>query len=166
MTNTIFIHGLESSGKGFKAQFFKELISNCLTPTFKEYNKGISIEQLLKERMLQLENILKNERSWIVIGSSFGGLMGTLYACRNPNKVRGLVLLAPALTSILPNKYEPINVPTIIYHGKNDKVVPLEPTLEVAKQLFTNLTHNVVNDNHFLKSTILLIDWKKILNDL
>ena len=47
----IFIHGLESSGKGFKGRFFKEIFPEILTPDFRGE---------LFERMSELKKILKD----------------------------------------------------------------------------------------------------------
>ncbi|MCK4687813.1 MAG: hypothetical protein KAT66_06770, partial [Candidatus Lokiarchaeota archaeon] len=79
--NIIFIHGLESSGRGFKALYLKRQLPEILTPSFIEFTSGISYKILLKKRMNQLIEILKNKESWIIIGSSFGGLMAVLYTC-------------------------------------------------------------------------------------
>lgn len=46
-----------------------------------------------------LDTILSryNYESAIVVGHSYGGPISALYACRNPEKLKGLILLAPAL---------------------------------------------------------------------
>lgn len=165
MNNIIFIHGLESSGKGFKGQLFKKLIPDILTPNFKEYNKKITIHSLLNDRMKQLYSILKKKGKWIIIGSSFGGLMATLYALQYPNKVKKLILLAPYLAAneLLPSKYHPLEIPVIIYHGKNDFIVPFETSRERAKQFFKNLEYKLVDDDHKLHKTVKNLAWKILL---
>ncbi len=164
MPNIIFIHGLESSGKGFKGQLFKKVLPGIMTPDFREYTQDISYNDLLKERMAQLYTILEGKEPWIIIGSSFGGLMGALYTCQFPNKVSRLVLLAPVLSTpeLNPKKFQPIDIPVIIFHGKNDLIVPLKPSRSRARKLFKNLTYNVVDDNHMLHSTILKLDWPQL----
>jgi len=167
MPNIIFIHGLESSGQGFKGQLFKKVLPGILTPDFKAYSPDISYKGLLKERMAQLYTILENKEKWILIGSSFGGLMGALYTCQFPNKVSRLILLAPVLSTpdLNPNKFQPINIPVIVFHGKNDQIVPIKPSCLRAKQLFKNLTYNVVDDDHMLHSTVMEIDWTRLARD-
>ena len=54
MQNIIFIHGLESSGQGFKGRLFKKEIPECLTPNFEEFTPMISNKSLLRKRMEQL----------------------------------------------------------------------------------------------------------------
>ncbi len=151
----IFIHGLESSGSGFKGKFFKEIFFDIICPDFKgDFN----------ERMQQLENILKFEENVSIIGSSFGGLMATKYAYDNPKKVNKMVLLAPAIIfENVINDSMKIDVPTIIYHGKNDNVVQLKETKELAQKVFTNLKFIEVEDDHFLHKAIYKIPWKEIL---
>jgi pimeloyl-ACP methyl ester carboxylesterase len=84
----IYLHGLESDSNSGKARQFREWFPGMLTPDFKGS---------FEERMGQLEPILAGKDGWILIGSSFGGLMGTVYTCQHPTKVRKLILLAPAL---------------------------------------------------------------------
>ncbi|MFH1674503.1 MAG: alpha/beta fold hydrolase [Pseudomonadota bacterium] len=144
--STIFIHGLESSSKGTKALFFKELYPEMIVPDFKGD---------LDERMARLTTILGNKKNLLMIGSSFGGLMGALFSLKYPDRVRKLVLLAPALCFReykLPDS-ETIDVPVIIYHGNKDDVVPLEPVREIAHKVFSNLIFHVVDDDHLLHKT-------------
>jgi pimeloyl-ACP methyl ester carboxylesterase len=170
----IYLHGLESDSNSGKARQFREWFPGMLTPDFKgEFD----------ERMLQLQPILESSRrldsedavsqgnlrdvlQWTIIGSSFGGLMGTVYTCNNPTRVRELILLAPALLREPFGSYldlKPASVPTTIIHGTRDDVVPLESAREVAQTLFTNLTYMVVDDDHRLHKTLHELDWKSIL---
>jgi predicted esterase len=78
-----------------------------------------------------------------------------------------LILLAPALLRDPFGSYlnlEPVSVPTIIIHGTEDDVVPLEPVRELAEKLFTNLTYHVVNDGHRLHKTFEELNWEEILS--
>ena len=165
MQNIIFIHGLESTGKGFKAQLLKKVFPQCVTPDFEVYTPDMSIKLLLDKRMNQLCTILDEKNSWIIIGSSFGGLMGAIYACTNPHKVKKLILLAPFLSSPLlnPKDFSPIDKPVIIFHGKFDNVVSMKNSRIRAQKLFTNLTYNIVDDDHKLQKTTKRIKWKKLI---
>ena len=165
MRNVVFIHGLESSGKGFKGRFLKNVFQDILTPDFKESTPDITMYDLLKLRMIELNSLLKPRKPWVVIGSSFGGLMGAKYVLENPNNVCQLILLAPSLVSrkLKPHKYDPVDVPVIVYHGKNDKVVPFKPAQERAQKLFKNLSYNLVDDDHKLHKTVKTINWEKLI---
>lgn len=153
----IYLHGLESDSNSGKARQFREWFPGMRTPDFKG---------TFEERMAQLNPILAAGDNWSLIGSSFGGLMGTVYTCQHPTQVRKLILLAPALLRDHFGSYldlEPVSVPTVIIHGTLDDVVPLEPVREIAQKLFTNLTYHIVEDDHRLHKTAQEMDWKKIL---
>ncbi len=165
MKNIIFIHGLESSGQGFKGRLFQKVLPGCLTPDFEGYKPKFSIKTLLKKRMKQLYKLLEDNYPWIIIGSSFGALMTTVYALENPDKILKLVLLAPFL-SILESKFRkfsPIDAPVIVFHGKNDRVVPINRSRTLAERFFTNLIYNIVDDDHSLHNTVINLDWKNII---
>jgi pimeloyl-ACP methyl ester carboxylesterase len=152
----IFLHGLESSGHGFKAKLLRSIFPAMLTPDF---------HGALEERMEQLAPIMAERPAWIIVGSSFGGLMGALFACQHPQQVRKLVLLAPALTrpQFADDPPAPVAVPVVAYHGRGDTVIPLEPTRALAERVFSNLTFHVVDDNHMLRTTVQSIDWQTLL---
>jgi pimeloyl-ACP methyl ester carboxylesterase len=153
----VYLHGLDSDSHGSKARQFREWFPGMLTPDFKG---------ALDERMRQLDPILSGKANWTLIGSSFGGLMGTVYACQHPTQVRKLILLAPALLrkaygSLL--DLEPVSVPTTIIHGTLDTIVPLEPVQDFAQTIFKNLTYHIVEDDHRLHKTTREMDWRKLL---
>jgi pimeloyl-ACP methyl ester carboxylesterase len=154
----IYLHGLESTSQSGKARQFAEKFPGMVTPDF---------TGTFEERMAQLLPILGNKAEWTIIGSSFGGLMGAVFTCEHPSQVRKLVLLAPALMREPFGNYlnlQTVSVPTVIVHGNEDDVVPLEPVREVAQKLFTNLTYHVVNDGHRLHKAFEELDWEEILS--
>ena len=153
----ISLHGLESTSQSGKARQFAEKFPGMVTPDF---------TGSFEERMKQLKPIMGRKKNWTIIGSSFGGLMGTVFTCEHPTQVRKLVLLAPALLREQFASYlelEPVTVPTIIIHGTEDDVVPLEPVREIAEKLFTFLSYRVVDDGHRLLKAFEELDWEEIL---
>jgi len=120
----------------------------------------------LEERMEALERVLQGRSNIILVGSSFGGLMGTLFALDNEERVRRLVLLAPALNLVEPETYEGrlISVPTWIYHGTGDEVIPIEVIKDIGAKLFKNLTFVELNDDHNLHSTFRDLPWEELLS--
>ena len=56
-----------------------------------------------------------------------------------------------------------MDIPTIVYHGRQDQIVPLEPTRGLAQQVFRDLTFNEVDDEHGLYKTVYEIDWPALL---
>ena len=161
----IYLHGSESDSNSGKARQFREWFPGMLTPDFKGS---------FDERMSQLHSILSDKTGWTIIGSSFGGLMGTVFTLEHPTQVRKLILLAPALTlepfasPLDPSagsgrRLKPVSVPTIVVHGTLDTVVPLEPVREMAQKLFTNVKYYVVEDDHRLHKSVHELDWNSIL---
>ncbi|MFX0137946.1 MAG: alpha/beta fold hydrolase [Candidatus Hodarchaeota archaeon] len=155
MLNLIFIHGLISSGQGFKGKFFRKILPSCLTPDF------VGTEE---EKINQLKKILANKKPWIIVGSSYGGFMGTFYTCQYPDRVTLLILLAPVLTHPQLHSCRSVDVPVVLYHGKNDNIVPIDATRKRAEELFTNLTYYLVDDDHMLHATVKSIDWSQYFN--
>jgi pimeloyl-ACP methyl ester carboxylesterase len=154
----IFIHGMVSSGQGFKARLLRRQFPHILTPDF---------DGSLEGRMAQLLPILSDQPDWTIIGSSFGGLMGALFTCQHPGQVRKLILLAPALiwpdfADALPPS---VSMPTVIYHGRGDTVIPLEAVRPLAERVFLNLDFREVDDDHRLQATVQAIDWPALLCD-
>ena len=152
----IFLHGLESSSKGAKASFLKDLFPDMLTPDFKGN---------LSVRMGSLETILAGRENIVMVGSSFGGLMGTLYAMQKQGAVARLILLAPALNfpEFLQYKLNIIEVPTRIIIGNDDIVTPAQEVLPLARKIFTDLNYDEVNDTHMLAETFRKFDWQAML---
>ena len=152
----LFIHGLEGSSQGTKGVFFRERYPDMIIEDF---------HGSFQQRMDKLNSLLSKKTSLIMIGSSYGGLMAAIYAFNKQERVKRLILLAPALHF---HEFEPYlnkrtDTPVIIYHGKNDDVVPLTLVQEVARRVFENLTFNTVDDDHFLSKTFKSIDWDNLL---
>lgn len=155
--NLIFLHGLEGSSKGIKASLLRNLYPEILTP---------DLRGSLPERMDALTSIIGNRRGWTIIGSSFGGLMGALFSCQNPSQVHKQILLAPALIwpDFASNPPPPVEVPTLIIHGKRDVLIPFDAVRALAEQVFSNLDFWVVDDDHGLYKTVHEIDWQEIID--
>jgi pimeloyl-ACP methyl ester carboxylesterase len=155
-TQLIYIHGMLSSGKGFKANLLRQVFPEIITPDF---------IGSIDERMELLESILAEKDGWRIIGSSLGGLMATLFTCSHPAQVRKLLLLAPALIwpDFAQNLPAPVDTPTVIYHGTQDDLIPLGMLRPLAERVFSNLTFHVVDDDHRLEKTVQEINWKELL---
>jgi pimeloyl-ACP methyl ester carboxylesterase len=153
----IFIHGLESSNQGAKAIYFRERFPEMLIPYFSGD---------LRERMDALHELLMAKTGITLIGSSFGGLMASLFAMGDEERVDRLILLAPALNHMESSGFplREISVPVLIYHGEQDEVIPIHAVEKAAQKYFRNFTFNRVQDDHFLHKTFQAIDWKTLLN--
>ena len=153
----IYLHGSDSSSQSGKARQFAEKFPGMITPDFTGD---------FDERMAQLKTIIGRKKNWIIIGSSLGGLMGTVFTCQKPTQVRKLILLAPALMKDPFGSYldlEPVSVPTTVIHGTADDVVPLDEAREYAEKFFTNLKYIVVDDGHRLQKAFGELNWEEIL---
>jgi pimeloyl-ACP methyl ester carboxylesterase len=152
----IFIHGLESSNKGTKAVFFRETYSDMIIPNF---------SGSLQERMDKLNGLLVDASAVRLVGSSFGGLMASLFAMNNPERVEKLVLLAPAinLLNVMDDDINRIVCPVWIYHGRGDEVIFLRDVVETAGRIFLHYTFHIVDDDHFLHNTFKKIPWDRFL---
>jgi pimeloyl-ACP methyl ester carboxylesterase len=152
----IFIHGLMGSSQGVKAGLLRGIFPHILTPDF---------SGSLEERMEQLERLVGDEKGWTIIGSSLGGLMAALFASRRPAQVDRLILLAPAL--IWPDFAEALpavlEMPTTIYHGSRDELIPAEQVRAIAERVFSRLDFHLVDDDHGLYETAHALDWKNIV---
>jgi pimeloyl-ACP methyl ester carboxylesterase len=162
MSTKIFIHGLESSSQGLKGKFFKQNFPDMIVPDF---------VGSLEQRMKKLKDVLNGKDHIVIVGSSYGGLMGTIFTIEHEEKVKKLVLLAPAINYLnmaletLGIKEKRVQVPTWIYHGKDDDVIPLQEVRPVAERIFVNLSFNVVDDDHYLHNTFFNIPWNSFLNE-
>ena len=152
----LFIHGSDSNGQTYKAQVLRKIFPGLLSPDF---------SGPLAVRLAQVEDILKDEVNWTLIGSSLGGLMAALFTAKHPDQVRKLVLLAPALhlqefSRHLPR---PVHVPTLLIIGKKDEVIPIETVHRLASRIFPGLTYLSVDDDHRLHHTTDQLDWLELL---
>ena len=157
MNNTkVFIHGLLGHSKGTKATFLRERYPDMIIEDFRGS---------LEERMDKLNSVLAGKESIVMVGSSLGGLMAAMFALDNQERLKKLILLAPALATeeFMPNLERRTDTPVIIYHGKDDDVVPLAPVQDIAHRVFDNLTFNTVDDDHVLSKTFTMIDWDTLL---
>ncbi|MDI6777459.1 MAG: alpha/beta fold hydrolase [Syntrophales bacterium] len=152
----VFIHGLESSSQGTKGSFFRKKYPEMIIEDF---------VGPLEQRMAKLNKILADKTDLILVGSSYGGTMATIYACNNEKKVKKLILLAPALnlTEFKPYLSNRLVIPVMVYHGLHDDVVPPGPVQDIARMLFANLTFHTVEDDHFLQKIFNTLDWDDLL---
>jgi pimeloyl-ACP methyl ester carboxylesterase len=153
----VFIHGLESSSQGTKGVYFRERYPDMI---IEDYPGSFD------ERMIKLNRLLSGKKNLILVGSSYGGLMASVFTCTNEERVTKLILLAPALNleDFGPCLEKKINVPVVVYHGKHDDVVPVAPVQNIARTVFSNISYHVIDDDHSLHTNFPTLDWDTLLD--
>ena len=154
--NMVFIHGLESTAQGTKGQFFRQNFPEMI---IEDYTGNFA------ERMKKLSGALTGKKELILVGSSYGGLMAAQFTIQHEERVKKLILLAPALNlpEFSPNASHPLYLPVIIYHGTNDNIVDPYIVKGIAGRIFLNLEHYLVDDDHSLHNTFAILNWPKLL---
>ncbi|WP_448874283.1 alpha/beta hydrolase [Desulfobulbus propionicus] len=151
----LFLHGLDSSIQGTKARWFQHHFPQV---RMRDYDGD------LNQRLIQLEEQVREYDQLILVGSSFGGLMATCFAIRHPERCRRLVLLAPALNF---SEYQPptkkVDVPTLLVMGRHDTVCPPKFVLPRAEATFRHLEVRIEDDDHMLHACFPALDWQRLL---
>ena len=152
----VFIHGLESTGQGAKGVFFRERYPAMLIEDF---------TGPLGERMGKLASLLVEKEDLILVGSSYGGLMAALFAYGHTERMRRLILLAPALhlPDFAPYVGRRLHIPVTIYHGSSDDIVPPVTVRRIAEASFPDLTYHPVDDDHSLHRVFSGLPWDELL---
>lgn len=141
--NILFLHGLESGPHGSKYQALQEIFGEVLAPDC----TGV-MDETERLKIIQREIGFK-EGQFLVVGSSMGGLMALLLQKSNPERVAGLVLCAPAIHRPAATGLDLNHLPpTIVIHGTQDTVVPIEASLPFGKRLIK------VEDDHRLSKSM------------
>lgn len=137
-----FFHGLESGPHGSKYQRLCES-NRVFSPDF----QGMDVW----ERLAKIERETQGLRNLVIVGSSYGGLLASLFYSRNPERVRGMVLMAPALYKEAADKVERMPEDAVVIHARQDDIVPIGPVREKCAKHGIQITE--VDDNHRLEKS-------------
>ena len=152
----VFIHGLESTARGNKGRYFRAHFPQMI---IEDYQGNFDC------RMQKLREVLAGKSNLVLVGSSYGGLMAATFALEDENRVKKLILLAPALNlkefPSIPEKK--LQVPVVIFHGKHDDVVDPGTVRTIADETFSNLDYHLIDDDHPLSVHFPKLDWKTLL---
>ena len=159
----IWAHGLWGSPNGSKITAIRDSGIEVISHDFNDMELIDRVELL--EKTMEVGNV-------VLAGSSWGGLACALAAQRKSDKLKGLLLLAPALHYPEPPNNNPEDlvapkeVPVTIIHSIEDDIVPISASKDYIKRSGTNIKLIEVNDNHVLENSIELIifETKKLLN--
>jgi signal transduction histidine kinase len=147
----LFAHGLESGPWGRKSLALRSAGHDVTAPDCRGLDLGARVAVLL-------ETLRAADPVPVVVGSSFGGLAALLaaaWAAADGLVVPGLVLCAPALALPVPPhlsiEIEP-RWPTLILHGRDDEVVPIEGSRDFARKHGVELVE--LDDDHSLARSL------------
>ena len=157
MKNTlVFIHGLESTSRGNKGQYFRKRFPQMI---IEDYTGNLAT------RMRKLEQVLSGKDNLILVGSSYGGLMAARFALTEELRVKKMILLAPALNieGFAETVKKRLQMPVILYHGTKDDVVDPGAVKIIAEKTFARLEHHLVEDDHPLSDIFPTLPWPALL---
>ncbi|MDG1545269.1 MAG: alpha/beta fold hydrolase [Candidatus Poseidoniia archaeon] len=159
----IWAHGLWGSPNGSKVTAIRESGIEVISPDFNNME--------LEERIDILNEIVSKEEV-VLAGSSYGGLACALVAQQQPEQVKGMLLLAPALhlpetpNDVPEDLVAPNNFPVTIIHSFTDEIVPISASKDYIKRSGNNLRLIEVEDSHVLENSFSLIisELNKLIN--
>ena len=159
----VWAHGLWGSPNGSKITAIRKSGIKVIAPDFNEME--------LIDRVELIEETIE-AGGFVLVGSSWGGLACALAAQRKPDKIKGLLLLAPALHFPEPpngnpeNLRAPDDIPVVIIHSITDDIVPISASKDYLERSKDNVKLIEVEDSHVLENSIELIisEAKKLLN--
>lgn len=160
MMQLVFLHGLDSSPQGTKARLIRKKYPDCVIP---------SLQPDIDDRLKIVEKEL--DGSAVIVGSSLGGLTAVMFAMKYPQRIKALVLLAPAVgcsdeglflseqKSVLDSLYIPEGIPTTIIAGLKDDVIPLAAIHALIERSPDpkSITLHAVDDGHDLHQSLELM---------
>lgn len=141
----VFLHGLESGPHGSKYQSLAERFDALESPDC----EGVLDVEARLQRVRDLLDSL--DGPVVLVGSSFGGLVGYYLAHERPTQVVGLVLLAPALHCVPTSAMRRPRAVVRVVHGQRDAVVPASSSQRFAAKCDIPLV--LVADGHRLSDS-------------
>ncbi len=151
-----FFHGKESGPYGTKYQALKDIDRQILSPDFQH--------QSLAERLITAELATRGFTDLIIVGSSMGGLVAALLYQQCPERIKGLLMLAPALHWEEAKTIQSLPENTVLIHGRQDEVVLYSHSEQLAHK--RNFRLISVEDDHRLSQTLQIItaEFKSLLS--
>ena len=150
----IFAHGMFGTPTGDKLKALSAAGLDVVAPDGQK--------QVLWERIDTLERLVEEHGHLrpVLGGSSYGGLAAAYVASQHPEKIRGLLLAAPAFSIAEDPVPEPerlripTHVPTAVLHGRQDLIVPHELSLQLRDRSGGHVAVEIVEDDHRLGNSL------------
>ncbi len=148
--SVIFSHGKESGPSGIKITAMRAICDDLHITSHSVDYRGIDDPEVRADRLGS--EIEQCQGSILLVGSSMGSYV-SLRACRN-TRVRGLLLLAPAvyMPGYDTTDVSPGHCRTLIIHGWQDEIVPVNNAIKFAKRYKSELL--LLDDDHVLRHSL------------
>lgn len=145
---------------GTKSVFLKKHFPECDSP---------ELTPDIQERKKVLQDLIKDPA--YLVGSSLGGLSALLFAMENPDLVKAMIILAPAVGAFnmdlfdkkdlgeIKKTYIPKGIPCLVIAGELDDVIPMGAIEEmISRSPDQNLiSMKKVKDGHSLNNSLALL---------
>lgn len=132
----LYLHGFGSSPKSKKALYFQEKYHNQgIELNIPNFNQPDFTNLTLSRQINQISQIIEHNshQQFILIGSSFGGLTANWIGYKYPQRIKALILIAPALNfakSWLPKlteetlkQWQEKNFIPVYHYGENKELL-------------------------------------------
>ncbi|MGM0597542.1 MAG: YqiA/YcfP family alpha/beta fold hydrolase [Myxococcota bacterium] len=147
-----FLHGLESGPHGRKYQALTSMFGKVVSPDCEGIFNAEDRFPIIQRELDKAGNQSSDDDKFLVVGSSFGGLMAIMLNNKRPDLVGAMVLCAPAFNFPETPEFDPVSLPPVkVIHGIHDEVVPIATSLPFGPDCIK------VDDNHSLAQSIPII---------
>ncbi|WP_017292694.1 YqiA/YcfP family alpha/beta fold hydrolase [Geminocystis herdmanii] len=132
----LYLHGFTSSPKSYKAVYFNQKYQEIgITLNILDFNQPDFVNLSLTRQINQVSQIIEDNphQQFILIGSSFGGLTANWIGYKYTDRIKALVLIAPALNfakSWLPKlteetlkQWQEKGFISVYHHGENKELL-------------------------------------------
>lgn len=165
----LFLHGLEGSPQGHKGTWLREhygahapaLDTRAARDAVARFAlegtrwrwRPEDVELALRSPMLQALEALARQPRRLIIGSSFGGAL--LVELIHQGHWRGpTILLAAAAAKMHRRRALPLGLPAVLIHGRQDQVVPIADSRNLAADSGAGVALWEVDGDHGLGSIL------------
>lgn len=132
----LYLHGFTSSPKSYKAVYFNQKYQEIgITLNILDFNQPDFVNLSLTRQIDQVSQIMEDNphQQFILIGSSFGGLTANWIGDKYTDRIKALILIAPALNfakSWLPKltaetlkKWQEEGFISVYHYGENKELL-------------------------------------------
>jgi predicted peptidase len=150
----VFLHGIRERGSGgilptgggtsaFIKQYFKQIPAVILLPQCRpgKYWSDAAMEQMVLQSLEQTtEEFNADANRLYLVGVSMGGYGVWHFAAQYPEKFAALVSICGGSSILSGDRFSPVarkvgKTPAWLFHGADDKIVPVSESRELVKAL-------------------------------